>query len=185
LAHAIRLGIKPFTELGANSEALSGSQVNSPCSCRAILESAPVTLLQSRFFRRSGSVIWWGPYCAPGKLGKGGSDVVPKPFTGTLRVTNPVRQSRASSRKRVLRGPGATRAAKRRQPVSGSCDGAPKSPLRGSRRRNRNGRPRRGAAKAWRARSRRGQRAGHVHEGSPGTWEAPPPPRHLPAGDTG
>ena len=27
-----------------------------------------------------------------------------KPFTGTLRVTNPVRQSRASSRKRVLRG---------------------------------------------------------------------------------
>ena len=27
-----------------------------------------------------------------------------KPFTGTLRVTNPVRQSRASSRKWVLRG---------------------------------------------------------------------------------
>ena len=27
-----------------------------------------------------------------------------KPFIGTLRVTNPVRQSRASSRKRVLRG---------------------------------------------------------------------------------
>jgi len=27
-----------------------------------------------------------------------------KPFAGTLRVTNPVRQSRASSRKRVLRG---------------------------------------------------------------------------------
>src|SRR5208337_4125140 len=31
-AHAIRLGIKPFAELGANSEALSGSQVDSPCS---------------------------------------------------------------------------------------------------------------------------------------------------------
>ena len=29
-----------------------------------------------------------------------------KPFIGTLRVTNPVRQSRASSRKRVLRGDG-------------------------------------------------------------------------------
>ena len=29
-----------------------------------------------------------------------------KPFAGTLRVTNPVRQSRASSRKRVLRGGG-------------------------------------------------------------------------------
>src|SRR5208337_4107371 len=31
-AHAIRLGNKPFAELGANSEALSGSQVDSPCS---------------------------------------------------------------------------------------------------------------------------------------------------------
>jgi hypothetical protein len=48
LAHAIRLGIKPFAELGANSEALSGSQVDSPCSCRAIFESAPVTMLQSQ-----------------------------------------------------------------------------------------------------------------------------------------
>jgi len=48
LAHAIRLGIKPFAELGADSEALSGSQVDSPCSCRAIFESAPVAMLQSR-----------------------------------------------------------------------------------------------------------------------------------------
>ena len=48
LAHAIRLEIKPFAELGANSEALSGSQVDSPCSCRAILESAPVAMLQSQ-----------------------------------------------------------------------------------------------------------------------------------------
>ncbi len=48
LAHAIRLGIKPFAELGANSEALSGSQVDSPGSCRAIFESAPVAMLQSR-----------------------------------------------------------------------------------------------------------------------------------------
>jgi hypothetical protein len=48
LAHAIRLGIKPFAELGANLEALSGSQVDSPCSCRAIFESAPVAMLQSR-----------------------------------------------------------------------------------------------------------------------------------------
>jgi len=47
LAHAIRLGIKPFAELGANSEALSGSQVDSPCSCRAIFELAPVAMLQS------------------------------------------------------------------------------------------------------------------------------------------
>ena len=48
LAHAIRLGIKPFAELGANAEALSGSQVDSPCSCRAIFESAPVAMLQSQ-----------------------------------------------------------------------------------------------------------------------------------------
>ena len=47
LAHAITLGIKPFAELGANSEALSGSQVDSPCSGRAIFEFAPVAMLQS------------------------------------------------------------------------------------------------------------------------------------------
>jgi len=51
LAHAIRLGIKPFAELGANSEALSGSHVDSPCSCRAIFESAPVAMLQSPISR--------------------------------------------------------------------------------------------------------------------------------------
>jgi len=50
LFHASRLGIKPFAELGANSQALSGSQVDSPCSCRAIFESAPVALLQSLSF---------------------------------------------------------------------------------------------------------------------------------------
>jgi hypothetical protein len=44
-----------------------------------------------------------------------------KPFVGTLRVTSPARQSLASGRKRVLRGAGATRAAKRRQRVSGPC----------------------------------------------------------------
>ena len=47
LAHAIRLGIKLFAELGANSQALSGSHVDSPCSCRAIFELAPVAMLQS------------------------------------------------------------------------------------------------------------------------------------------
>jgi hypothetical protein len=60
------------------------------------------------------------------KPGKGGSHKR-KPFVGTLRVTSPVRQSLASSRKRVLRGAGATRAAKRRQRVSGPRHGAPKS----------------------------------------------------------
>ena len=42
-------------------------------------------------------------HCAK-KLGKGESSQNVKPFIETLRVTNPVRQSRASSRKRVLRG---------------------------------------------------------------------------------
>jgi hypothetical protein len=39
---------------------------------------------------------------APRSSGEEDRDV--KPFIGALRVTNPVRQSRASSRKRVLRG---------------------------------------------------------------------------------
>ncbi len=46
------------------------------------------------------------------KPGKGGSHKR-KPFVGTLRVTSPARQSLASGRKRVLRGAGVTRAAKR------------------------------------------------------------------------
>jgi len=41
---------------------------------------------------------------APRSSGEEEHDV--KPFDGTLRVINPVRQSRASSRKRVLRGDG-------------------------------------------------------------------------------
>ncbi len=41
-----------------------------------------------------------------------------RPFTRTLRVTNPVRQSRASSRKRVLRGEST---AKRRERVLMLC----------------------------------------------------------------
>src|SRR5208337_971702 len=45
-----------------------------------------------------------------------------KPFIETLRVTNPVRQSRASSRKRVLRGGWETAPAKRRQPDQTLCD---------------------------------------------------------------
>ena len=47
--HAIRLGIEPFAELGANSSSLSGSEVDSSCSRRAILGLAPVTVLQSPF----------------------------------------------------------------------------------------------------------------------------------------
>jgi hypothetical protein len=46
-AHAIRLGIKPFAKLGANSLSLSGSEGDSPCSRRTILGLAPVTVLQS------------------------------------------------------------------------------------------------------------------------------------------
>ena len=52
-----------------------------------------------------GSNPWSDPACAK-KLGKGESYQNVKPFIETLRVTKPVRQSRASSRKRVLRGGG-------------------------------------------------------------------------------
>jgi len=48
--HAIRLGIKPFAESRANSESWSGSRVDPPCPCRAILKSAPITRLQSFIF---------------------------------------------------------------------------------------------------------------------------------------
>ena len=59
---------------------------------------------------------------APRSLGKEDETRTQKPFIGTLRVTNPARQSLASSRKRVLRGGGATLPAKRRQPVPRPCD---------------------------------------------------------------
>jgi hypothetical protein len=49
-------------------------------------------------------------------------DVSLKPFSGTLRVSKPVRKSLANNRKRVLRGAGVTRPAKRRQPVPKPCD---------------------------------------------------------------
>jgi len=47
--YAIRLGIEPFAELGANSMSFSGAEVDSSCSRRTILGLAPVTVLQSRF----------------------------------------------------------------------------------------------------------------------------------------
>ena len=47
LVHAIRLGIEPFAELGANSASWSGSEVDASCSRRAILGLASVTVLQS------------------------------------------------------------------------------------------------------------------------------------------
>jgi hypothetical protein len=50
-------------------------------------------------------------------LGKGEETRTQKPFIGTLRVNESRPAERASSRKRVLRGTGVTRAAKRRQRV--------------------------------------------------------------------
>ena len=47
--HTIRLEIEPFAELVAHSESLTGSQVDSPDSCRVKLKSASVTVLQSPF----------------------------------------------------------------------------------------------------------------------------------------
>ena len=51
-----------------------------------------------------------------------------KPFIETLRVTNPVRQSRASSREASLAWGRVTVTAKRRQRDQTPCDRAPKCP---------------------------------------------------------
>src|SRR5271157_2130327 len=59
---------------------------------------------------------------APSSSGKENHLKNVKPFIETLRVTNPVRQSRASSRKRVLRGGWETAPAKRRQRDQTLCD---------------------------------------------------------------
>ena len=56
------------------------------------------------------------------KLGKGESFQNVKPFIETLRVTNPVRQSRASSREASLAWGRATATAKRRQRDQTLCD---------------------------------------------------------------
>ena len=50
------------------------------------------------------ALIEKGSDIAPRSLGKEEETRTQKPFAGTLRVTNPARQSLASSRKRVLRG---------------------------------------------------------------------------------
>ncbi len=67
LAHAIRLRIKLFAELGANSEALSGFQVDSPSSSRAIFESAPEAMLQSLC---SAIISTVAAECAQGRPGR-------------------------------------------------------------------------------------------------------------------
>ena len=108
-----------------------------------------------------------------------------KPFKETLRVTNPVRQSRASSRKRVLRGAGRPsprsvdseikrcviepRNYHRREPSSWTLAGAEP-----------------GISYTWthrRAWSHRGRRnMANDHTGFSGTWETLPSPSCLPAG---
>ena len=59
--HTIRLEIEPFTELVAHSESLTGSQVDSPDSCRAKLKSAPATVLQSLLLAGKTSGARWTP----------------------------------------------------------------------------------------------------------------------------
>ena len=63
--HAIRLGIGPFAALGADSASGSGSEVDSSCSRRAILGSAPVTVLQSpKVELKSLRIFCWPIICA-------------------------------------------------------------------------------------------------------------------------
>src|SRR4051812_11006787 len=61
-----------------------------------------------------------GRFSAPGSLGK--EEAKAETFHRNPAGNQPRPAELASGRKRVLRGAGATRAAKRRQRVSGSCD---------------------------------------------------------------
>jgi hypothetical protein len=99
-------------------------------------------------------------------LGKEEETRTQKPSSGTLRVTNPVRQSLASSRKRVLRGRRRLSLRKRRQPVLRPCDRASKDHC-GSPRSCQPRGPRRHAVMARRHRSRRGRRTGPRHTRDP------------------
>src|SRR5208337_4742621 len=103
-------------------------------------------------------------------------DTTVKPFAGTLRVTNPARKSRTSSRKRVLRGGWVTTPTKRRQPDQTLCDRAPKSQLVVSPRRCRSRGPRQ-ATNSWSTQpawSHRGRRSmANDHKGSSGNLGDP------------
>ena len=77
----------------------------------------------------------------------------------------------ATSRNRVLRGPGATPAAKRTQGACRPRDRAPKGKRLRSRRGFLSGRQYRWSRQGEGSEVRRGRRAGHVRKGPPGTWE--------------
>src|SRR4051794_26742772 len=70
------------------------------------------------------------PFSAPGSLGK--EEAKAETFHRNPAGNQPRPAELASGRKRVLRGAGATRAAKRRQRVGGPCDRAPKYFLAGA-----------------------------------------------------
>src|SRR5262249_32463 len=70
------------------------------------------------------------PVSAPGSVGK--EEAKAETFRWNPAGNQPRPAELASGRKRVLRGPGVTRAAKRRQRVSGSCDRAPTSLFAGA-----------------------------------------------------
>ena len=88
----------------------------------AFIPSLRVRLLEQfggvTFFPQPNEGYW---HCAT-KLGKGESSHNVKPFIETLRVTNPVRQSRASSREASLAWGRVTVTAKRRQRDQTLCD---------------------------------------------------------------
>ena len=111
---------------------------------------------------------------APGKPGRGGRSWKRRSetFYGTQRVINPAREGLATHRKRVLRGQGATPAAKRRQRARGPCDGAPKGLFsrEPTRLRTRKATPERRRWPGAEVPPGSENRA-RVHEGSPGTWE--------------
>src|SRR5580700_1049930 len=97
----------PFGNLrfgGRLGSSLSPASIH-PCS----------SMIMTRETRESADrTLRVGRHCAT-KLGKGESSQNVKPFIETLRVANPVRQSRASSREASLAWGRATVTAKRRQ----------------------------------------------------------------------
>ena len=112
-------------------------------------------------------------------LAAGGDEAFPG-----QRVTNPARQSLASSRKRVLRGEGRPSL----RSVDSECQGRaiePRKLLVGALVVDDAGAAPAAPQWSWRAVPPGSESRAKAHEGSPGTWEALPSPPTCPARETG
>ena len=121
-------------------------------------------------------------------LGKEEETRTRKPFVGTLRVSNPAWQSRASSQKRVLRGVGRPTLRSVDSQVKGRVIEPRKLKTRGAFVVDiRGGRVRRVApGPTERCLVPPGSKStDNDHQGSPGTWETPTSPSSIPDRETG